>query len=107
MRDLIECLAIWLGPGLSRTWRTTVRRIAAGLTPAPPPMPQRVLPAPAPYARRPLPKHVRERLRPLDGHAIAFVRPYVTVHEQRVERERPAVRHYEVRRRPSCRIGSP
>lgn len=38
--------------------------------------------------RRPLPAHVHERFRPLDGHAIALVRPYVLVHERRMEQWR-------------------
>lgn len=106
IRDFVGCLVIWLGPGLCRTWRTTVRRITGGLTPAPRPRPQNVLPTPAPYARRPVPKHVRERLRPLDGHAVALVRPYVTAHEQRIQHQRLAAHHHAARHR-SSRVGSP
>lgn len=83
MRDLIDLLATWLGPGLRRSADRTRARLRTWLhlPPLEPGGPV-IQPAPA-YARRPLPAHVLARLRPLNGHEVALVRPYYTRHENR------------------------
>lgn len=86
MRDLIACLWIWLGPGISRALCATRRRLSEGRTrPAPSAHLPSVLPPVPAYARRLLPLHVRDRLLPIDGHEF-FLRPYVQPHTAAVHR---------------------
>lgn len=104
MRDLIHCLAIWLGPGLQHTWERVRIRVRKWVnSPPSPPSPQVLAPRPI-YDRRALPPHVCQRRKPLDGHEIRLVRPYYLIHEQ--QQAAVEVRRLQRERRTAAALAS-